>query len=674
MKNIAKFSYMFLVGMVALLLGACTDSYDYTPAGQPGTEVFFNTDQPTTFEVSKDASSFDISIMRAKAEGELTVPLTFTPGEGNVFTVPQSVTFANGEKEAKISVSYNPADINYGSYSGGTIAVGEGFDTTYGIGSFTFKAGATEWIDMPTNESMGYFRDDAITSLFTFNEGAPVWTVKIKKSAVKEGMYAIVNPYEQWYDEEATAAKQNGEDCAFTYDDSSDHEWIINATDPDMVYLEECHTGMSYVGQDGYGEISLIGTPQYIFNNTRANAQFADYTDDQIWQLVKQQRSQYFGTYKNGVFTFPVNAACVMMEGWQENQYVPSANNGLLAIALPGNEIADYSLEAAYQGRFSDADFNDFAMINLTLGDDVSQVKYALVQSTEDVANTAEGIINGTVESATATASGTVQVAYGESGDYNLVCVIYNAAGDAVGTQSFSYTLKSSKDGADPVETYKEVAAGIYTIGKEDISNIGIWQGGGNGMIVEEATEHEATLLQGESDPTKFRITPYLFSDGSYPLEFTVDADGIITFDELETGLTFEDGTMLLVSDLYTQFLPIAPQLAAQLDENGYRSYYNSDDDVFTFLMNFSYMYNGELRFNGLTEVDLFEVLDRNEASVKKAFAHAKKAAAERKYIYRMPEKSVSLNTTFGKGLAKKSAKRVATFNKNAANSISILK
>lgn len=636
MKNITKLSYMFLVGIIALLFGSCTDSYDYTPAGAAGVEAYFDNSQPSTIEVSKSANSFGITVSRIKTDGELTVPLTFTPGEGNVFTVPSSVTFADGQAQATINITYNPDDINYGTYTGGTITLGEGIDTTYGIGTFTFKAGATEWADFSNNKSMGLMREDALTTWFSWNGGTPIWDVHIQKSVINEGMYRIVEPYSDMFNQEQEAGNTDA-----TYDTASEHYWVINATDPDYVYLETCHTGLDL----GYGEITLTSMVQYFLDNNEG------LTVDRI----KQQRPDLFGTLKDGVITMPTQSLAAAMANYNDGQFVYAGNNGLFAVALPGNIIADYSLEAAYKGRFTDDTNTDYATIALTLGSDVASVKSALVAATADVNTTAQGIIDGSVASVEAKASGNIQLAFGESGKYNLVSVIYNAAGETVGTQSFTFDLKSSKDN---VEVYNDIAAGTLTIGAEDLSEAVFSQKAG--VISKEPIELESVLSQSTSDPTKFRLKPYLPIDESLSttLDFTVDADGYIYVDNQVSGLQGRNQNgqteNIVMSDLITYVGgPDSQNAQRWLD---YASKYESDEDIYYFNMLYhSPTGDGAYAF----ELDMYEVLDRNEAAaIQKAFAAAKKAAASHKYIYRSEAQRGFKLGNFGNGNAKLAGKR----------------
>ena len=62
---------------------------------------------------------------RVDSVGALTVPVTAVLPDGSIFTVPTSVTFADGQKTADLVISYNPDDVVYGEYSDLTVQIGE---------------------------------------------------------------------------------------------------------------------------------------------------------------------------------------------------------------------------------------------------------------------------------------------------------------------------------------------------------------------------------------------------------------------------------------------------------------------------------------------------------------------------------------------------------------------
>ena len=587
MKNILRFSYMVLLSLVAFAISSCTSDYDYTGAPKVANEVYFSNTQQSKIELSKSNSSFVVTLHRVETKGELTVLLNYTPDEGSIFSVPNHVTFADGEAEAPITITYNPEDLQYGTYNGGTISVAnEDYDTTYGIGSFTFEAGATEWMDINTNKSTGAFRDDAISSLLGIEP--PTFEVKIQKSVVEEGKYRILNPYKAWADEYA-------EKNEATYD-GADHYWVINATDPDYVYFEPCETGVDL----GLGAVT-------------ATSFVANYLSQGVTlDKIKAAKPELFGKLEKGVITMPAKSLLLLMG--DKGYY--GGTNGLFSVALPGNVIADYRVEAAYKGRFTDANDNDFAQVTMTLSNDVAKVKYALVPASSDLNATVSGIIDGSVASEEVSASGDVQVPFDETGKYVLVMVMYNANDDAVGSDVLNLSLKSSKDAA---EVWNDVAAGTVTIGVKSYGSI-LFQKD-PGVLMGEPVVTEGVLSQSGSDPTKFRITPFAVEKA--PLEFTVAEDGSITVETQETGLALQDGTAILVTDIVTYF-------GADTDNGklfaskGFLSKYDSSKKFYTFFNIYTDASDNAFAF----ESDTFEVTDEGNAKIHAAFAKAKKAAA----------------------------------------------
>lgn len=593
MKKAFKFSYMVLLSLVAFAISSCTSDYDYTGAPKVANEVYFSNTQQSKIELSKSNSSFVVTLHRVETKGELTVLLNYTPDEGSIFSVPNHVTFADGEAEAPITITYNPEDLQYGTYNGGTISVAnEDYDTTYGIGSFTFKAGATEWMDINTNKSTGAFRDDAISSLLGIDP--PTFDVKIQKSVVEEGKYRILNPYKAWADEYA-------EENEATYDDA-DHYWIINATDPDYVYMEPCETGVDL----GLGAVT-------------ATSFVANYLSQGVTlDKIKTAKPELFGKLEKGVITMPAKSLLLIMG---DKMYY-GGTNGLFSVALPGNVIADYSVEASYKGRFTDANDNDFAQVTMTLSNDVAKVKYALVPASSDLNATVSGIMDGSVASEEVSASGDVQVSFDETGKYVLVMVLYNANDEAVASDVLNLSLKSSKDAA---EVWNDVAAGTVTVGVKSYGSI-LFQQGDPGVLMGEPVVTEGVLSQSGSDPTKFRITP--FADDKTPLEFSVAEDGSITVDTQETGLALQDGTAILVTDIVTYF-GADTDTGKLFASKGFVSKYDGSKKLYTFFNIYTDASDKGYAF----ESDTFEVTGEGEAKVHAAFAKAKKAAAHRSAV-----------------------------------------
>lgn len=599
MRKLIRLSYLALVGILAAALSACSSDFDYTGAAVPANQVYFSNTEPSTIQIDKNAGSFNITLHRVDSVGELNVPLTFTPGEGNIYTVPTSVTFADGKKTADIKVTFDPAAAKYGSYTGGTIAIsGSGIDNTYGLSSYTFTAGATEWADFAENKSFGSYREDLMTTFFKVDN--VVYNVKMQKSIVNKGMYRMVNTYGKAY-----PYNEDGD-----YDASKDYYWVINATDPDHVYFETYNSEMTW----SYGQFSFTSLVAYYLSKGK--------TLDE----VKQAHPEYFGTLKDGIITMPASSMLISMAKYNNGGWSQGNANGMLAVALPGYTIADYNVAAAYKGRFTDATDQDYARFTLTLGSDVASVKCALASSSDDLDKVATGITDGSVKSVSATADGDIELPYTDSGDYTLVVVAYNADGDAVGTYTVAQKLKSSKEA---VEQFTDIASGTFTIGAEDMSTLvskTAW-----GLLLQQKTTQEAVLSQSQSDPTHFKLTPFLSEDSKYALTFTVDANGNIVVDGIETGLSTDAGLpgMLMASDIVTYFGADTDNGKA-VAANGGASTYDSANNLYTFVL---FYYIGDSAY-GL-EKETFKVEGTGAKALATAIAKAKRAAKAKRGTYR---------------------------------------
>lgn len=529
MNKIFRYAKIAVAALVTVAMAACTSDYEYdTPEALKGAQVYFSNTLPSKIEVNKESGNFDVTLSRQKTEGELTVPLMFTADEGNIYTVPSTVTFADGEATANIHITFNPDDLVYGNYVGGTISFdADNFSTPYGATSYQFKAGASAYEDVEGGK--GKFRDGLISALY----GIEVleYDVQIQQDAHTPGIYRVVAPYAQkgwsgsqpWY----TAFDEN----------ESNTDMIIDATDPDFVYIKGTfNTGVTLNSSEG--DISAISYVQFLLDNGNS------------LDLIKSKKPELFGTFKDGIFSFP--AKSILMYLGSDGSYYGNTD-GMLRVAMPGVVLKDYSVGVEYLGRMTDTNDKDNAVFNLTFGADVTTVKYALVKEGEDLNKTASGIIDGSVEATEISEAGRVEVPFEESGNYYLVTVSYEN-GEAKGADATPITLKSSKDAE---EQFEEVAYGVFTLGVEDISGPFFPKEGPMGCFLEKLGgtspyPSEATLLQSKSDPTHFRITPWL--NEGYDFDFTWNKEtGVISVSNNNSGVTGnEAGDKIIVDDVAT--------------------------------------------------------------------------------------------------------------------------
>ena len=305
---------------------------------------------------------------------------------------------------------------------------------------------------------------------------------------------------------------------------------------------------------------------------------------------IKTANPEYFGTLKDGIINMPANSMLISEENYNDGAWSVAAKNGLFTVALPGSVIADYSLDVTYVGRYTSAENVDYARLEFTFGPDVESVKYALVAPDGDVDATAAGIQDGSVEAAEISASGTAEVAYGASGKYTLVAVVY-AGGEAVGVEAFTFKLQSSGDTA---ETWTAIFIGDYTYGAQNYST-------GSVLFGETVTDNDLTLYQSDSNPSRYRIAP-LWNENEVGLVFEMDDNGVITVDGVETGLVSSEG-MIYATDFVTGELANMP------------SYY--EEGVFYFYL--AYHLEGDTQVGFAFEQDTFTLTTQAQAAMKKA-------------------------------------------------------
>lgn len=113
MKNISKTLILPLLA-VAVVFCSCSDDDDWSAGKQTNAEginVYLPATENTEIALSPTDNSFTVTVARSDASGELTVPLVTSNANGydkdgnSLFSVPESVTFADGEKEKEITVS-----------------------------------------------------------------------------------------------------------------------------------------------------------------------------------------------------------------------------------------------------------------------------------------------------------------------------------------------------------------------------------------------------------------------------------------------------------------------------------------------------------------------------------------------------------------------------------------
>ena len=224
-----KIAYLFSIAAFAFTLGACTDDEpEYTPA--PAVEqlpVFFSLENPTEFEVFETTKAIEVPVYRKSAEGELTIPVTveITP-DAEGFTYPESLTFADGEKETTYFIDLNTDYIQGRTDYKVTVSIADGVETPYYTDKITYTINYSPWdiVTGENGETMALFRDDIIAPLYGLD--IPEYEVQMQCNPDDPNIVRLVDPYAEW--------PYAGEGA---YDNSEHHYMYFNITNPKCVFM-----------------------------------------------------------------------------------------------------------------------------------------------------------------------------------------------------------------------------------------------------------------------------------------------------------------------------------------------------------------------------------------------------------------------------------------------------
>ena len=357
MKSI-KALYIALIALVAGAFGACTNEFEPGPAAS-GPQVSFAATNKASAEFSGAAADNDecvITLNRVEKEGELDVFILTEYGDdkySNLFTVPELVTFQDGEDTANLTIKVTHTSFAADKeYIVKLLIADETQITPYGYSEWTLTCTLNPWElvkDAKGNNAKGKFRGlDLLCGLYDLDPTVEV-DVNVYEHKFSKGLYKVENP---WY-LSAVAADLVSED-GFKATEGVD--FIIDCTNPNCVSFELQSVGYEW----GYG-------PMYVC---------AFYWYDQNYAG---------GTLVDGVVTFGVKETGAMEPGYSNSLYYGNTS-GLFRLILPGYEAVDYSLAAKYDGMNVEADNKTVsAKLSINYGNDVTGIKYIIVNG--DVSN-----------------------------------------------------------------------------------------------------------------------------------------------------------------------------------------------------------------------------------------------------------------------------------------------
>ncbi|MCK3684896.1 hypothetical protein [Maribellus sp. YY47] len=110
--------YFIIIAVVALF-AACEDDVEreLSPEQNPNsTNVYFSKDNVSNVVLPIESTSFEVIVSREVSASEQTVSLSAENVRSDLFTIPESVTFAAGEKQKSITVEVSEEIVLMESY------------------------------------------------------------------------------------------------------------------------------------------------------------------------------------------------------------------------------------------------------------------------------------------------------------------------------------------------------------------------------------------------------------------------------------------------------------------------------------------------------------------------------------------------------------------------------
>ena len=331
-----KFFKIFAVAALACAtFVACEQEFDsYDPAAMESTaQVYFSKDAATTINILGE-ESVEIPVMRAVNGTGVTANITATVDAeyADLFTIPTSVAFADGETSTSLVITFDPTKLTYGTKYPISLQIAADMITDYGKDVINLTLDYPEPLK---SLGMGLFTDDAMGPLFGYS--AETFEVEIIENTVNPNVLYAKNAYGGQYWIDVFGAPDSFKDMPDSYLE-------FDITDPNKVQIKKQSLGVNL----GYG----------------TNYIFTDYTG-----------KSEFGTFKDGIISFPVGTVYIEDD---DGAYAMN-RSGLFRLVMPGVELADYSLSLIANGT-KVVDGKAYPVVDAIFGADVAQMTMAVLE------------------------------------------------------------------------------------------------------------------------------------------------------------------------------------------------------------------------------------------------------------------------------------------------------
>lgn len=434
-------------GALLLVGWACTDEVQYTPATIPtGDQVYFSSDV-TSVQIPENATSLPVELERVVSEGTVSVPVTgsVVDAEGNavadIFTFPEEVTFADGETTAtyNVGVDYSKV-VAETDYFISLSITGEDV-SPYGVTELSFVASYAPWTDWkPYSESDPYF--ELALTCYPF-QGAEevVDTVFVSKS--------INNPNLEKYRFPAYLYTNFYLDFDITVDKSS--VYTINGKKVYQAILPETNAHF----ETSSGTLAYLDLYTY-YLGLGATPQLAQQ------KVFEDGLPSYFDEEKGAFF---IAMCAIDMYDYKGGTW---GNPAYIIFQLPG--FADYSFVYNVLGNYVDATGSENAIVQIVRSEDINSYAFEVQKGTLTAAQIAaaqDALAENPDAELIYDVTYNAVIPFSEDGNYTIITVAFDADGNRVYADSFTFEATSVKKESDWVKKgiceYTDGFMGIYS-------------------------------------------------------------------------------------------------------------------------------------------------------------------------------------------------------------------
>ena len=492
------FKYTALV--LALLAGftSCNDDDSYAP-GEASDGVYFPTDDALEVNLDRNLDYFEVIVSRLGQTAAATYQLT-GDADPEVFTLPTSVTFAEGENSTKVKVGYTSANMAMDKAYPVKLAFAPGtLISTYGYESLemavTYPA---PWKTI----GKGMYRDVfilALTKLSQQEDFNPTWECELQQHEIDPLRFRWKSPYGKEF-AKFCAANGVGELEASEYDSKEQYNIEFLCDESGYVVIPLQSTGFQFFS-DGVANVCNDAGLDYPTNDYQTIiAHEPEKCGTARWGIakVKDEETGEETEINTILNVFAVPKTCLVNFEGSDDLYIGGNGNQWVR---EGVEIKDYAISIKYDGVLTAPTEVTYAHASINLGKDIAKATAGMLYVADleegtELEAAIQAVRSGAVPGKELTEENNPEVlfAFEGSGKYAIAVIAYNEDGEEVATQAAAIDII---DNSAPKE-WKTIGTGVYTdmyilplLGKRDCS----W---------------ELQVQQNTEDPTLFRyVHPY---------------------------------------------------------------------------------------------------------------------------------------------------------------------